>query len=186
MKRFTIAGLGAIALLAAVPLVGAVPGVPNISAIAQNTQHESQLHLQLDAAKQVVQKDEQSQQKITWQPLEGEAVVKPGDVLRYTISGENFSDRALKNLTLNQPIPKGMVYTLKSATVNALDGTKITYSIDGGRSFVENPTVKVTLPNGKVEDRPAPATAYTHIRWNFGTQIAAKATVKGTYQVQVP
>ncbi len=97
--------------------------------------------MQLDAAKQVVQKDQQSQQKITRQPLEGQAVVKPGDVLRYTISGENFSDRSVKNLTINQPIPKGMVYTLKSATVNAKDGNKITYSIDGGRSFVENPTI---------------------------------------------
>lgn len=185
MKRVTIVGLGAIALFAAaVPLVSTVLGIQNISVNAQNIKNQPQLHLQLDAAKQVVQLDKQNRQKITWQALQGQAVVKPADVLRYTISGENFSDRAVKNLTLNQPIPKGMVYMLKSATTT--NAAKITYSIDGGRSFVENPTVKVTLPNGKVEQRPAPAKAYTNIRWNFGTPIAAKTTVKGTYLVQVP
>ena len=95
---------------------------------------------------------------------------------------ENKSDRPVKNLTLNQPIPKGMVYVLKST--NMTNNAKITYSIDGGRSFVENPTVKVTLPNGKVETKPAPASAYTNIRLQVPS-VAAKTTVKATYQTQV-
>lgn len=118
-----------------------------------------------------------------WQALQGQAVVKPGDVLRYTLNGENKSDRSIKNLTLNQPIPKGMVYVLKSVDI-ANKAAKITYSIDGGRSFVENPTVKVTLPGGKVEIKPAPATAYTNIRLQLPL-VAAKTTVKATYLTQV-
>jgi uncharacterized repeat protein (TIGR01451 family) len=178
MKRFAVIGLGVIALSATVPLVGTIPGLPNISAIAQNIQHQPQLHLELDVAKQV-----QDKRHITWQSLQGQASVKPKDVLRYTISGENYSDRAVKNLTLNQPIPKGMQLVLKSAT--ATNNAKITYSIDGGRSFSENPTIKVTLPKGKVEIKPAPATAYTHIHLNFNQPIPAKTKVQGTYQVQV-
>ena len=187
MKRFSIAGLGAIALIVTVPFVTQIPVVANLfhsDAIAQNAEAKGQVQLRLEAEKKVVQQVD-GKQKESWQPLQGKVVVQPGDVLRYTLSGANNGDRAVNNLTMNQPIPKGMVYVLNSASVNANNGAKITYSIDNGRSFVENPTVKVTLPNGKVETRPAPASAYTHIRCNFGTSIAAKAIVKGTYQAQV-
>jgi uncharacterized repeat protein (TIGR01451 family) len=175
MKRLSIAGLGAFALIVTVPFVSQVPGVANIwhstSAVAQNVQTKGQIQLRLEGKKSK-----------TWQPLKGQAVVQPGDVLRYTLNGENKSDRLVRNLTLNQPIPKGMVYVLKSAS--ATNNAKITYSIDGGRSFVENPTVKVTLPNGKVETKPAPAITYTHIRLQIPS-VAAKTTVKATYQTQV-
>ncbi|MEH1863893.1 MAG: hypothetical protein V7K69_02460 [Nostoc sp.] len=194
MKRFSFASLGAfafgvggaIALIATVPFVSQVPGIASLwhstSAIAQNVKPQGQLQLRLEAEKQVVAQDQQGKQSKTWQPLKGQAVVRPGDVLRYTLSGENKSDRPVKNLILNQPIPKGMVYILKS--VIATNETKVTYSIDGGRSFVENPTVKVTLPDGKVETKPAPANVYTHIRLQVPS-VPAKKTVKAIYQVQV-
>lgn len=186
MKRTTIASLGAFALLAVVPVVGAIAGVPIFgkdSVIAQNIRRQQQLELNLGAEKRVLTKDIQGKEKLSWQALQGKVEVKPGDMLRYTLSGENKSDRAVKNLTLNQPVPQGMVYVLKSA--NTDKNAKITYSIDGGKNFVENPTVKVTLPGGKVENKPAPAQAYTHIRWNFDGNLVAKSTIKGTYQLQV-
>jgi uncharacterized repeat protein (TIGR01451 family) len=186
MKRLSIAGLGAIALIVTVPFVSQVPGVASLwhstSAYAQNVKPQGQIQLRLEAEKQVVAQDQQGKQSKTWQPLKGQAVVQPGDVLRYTLIGENKSDRLVKNLILNQAIPKGMVYVLKS--VNVANNAKVIYSIDGGRSFVENPTVKVTLPDGKVETKPAPAIAYTHIRLQIPS-LAAKTTVKATYQTQV-
>ncbi|QIR37765.1 DUF11 domain-containing protein [Tolypothrix sp. PCC 7910] len=188
MKRVSIASIGAIAIIATVPFVSQIPGVANIwqsgSAIAQNSKYQGQVQLRLDAEKQVVEKDQQGKQTKKWEPLKGQAVVQPGDILRYTLSSENKNDRPVKNLTLNQPIPKGMVYVLKSANVNANKEAKITYSIDNGRNFVENPTVKVTLPNGKVETQPAPASAYTYIRLKLPS-VDAKSIVKATYQVQV-
>ncbi|MDZ8078648.1 MAG: hypothetical protein RMX35_06025 [Nostoc sp. DcaGUA01] len=186
MKRVSLAGLGAIALIVTVPFIGEIPGIANVwhseSAVAQNIKTQGQIQLRLQAEKLVVAQDRQGKQSEKWEPLKGQAVVRPGDVLRYTLSGENQSDRPVKNLTLNQPIPRGMVYVLKSADVN--NNGKITYSIDGGRSFVENPTVKVTLPNGKVETKPSPAIAYTHIRLQISS-VPAKTTVKATYQTQV-
>ncbi|MBD6617204.1 DUF11 domain-containing protein [Komarekiella sp. 'clone 1'] len=186
MNRVSIAGIGAFALITTVPFVSQIPGAASFwqsgSAIAQNLKIQPQLQLRLEAQKQVVAKDQQGQQKVSWQSLSGQAVVQPGDVLRYTLIGENKSDRQVKNLTLNQPIPQGMLYVLKSA--NITNNAKITYSIDGGRSFVENPTIKVTLPNGKVETKPAPASIYTHIRL-LVPSVAAKTTVKATYQTQV-
>ncbi|OUL36732.1 hypothetical protein BV372_05950 [Nostoc sp. T09] len=187
MKRFSIIGIGAIALIAGISFAGQIPVVSNIfhndAAIAQNAK-KGPVQLRLDAEKKVVQ-DNQGKQTVTWQALQGQVVVQPGDVLRYTVTGGNNGDKAVKNLSINQAIPQGMMYVIKSATVNDKQGAKITYSIDGGRSFVENPTIKVTLPNGKEEIRPAPANAYTHIRWNFGSSVSAKETVKGTYQAQV-
>lgn len=194
MKRLSFAGLGAfafgvggaIALIATVPFVSQVPGVASLwhstSAIAQNVKTQGQIQLRLEAEKQVVAQDQQGKQSKTWQPLKGQVVVRPGDMLRYTLSGENKSDRPVKNLILNQPIPKGMVYVLQST--NVTNNAKVIYSIDGGRSFVENPTVKVTLPDGKVETKPAPANLYTHIRLQVPL-VAAKTTVKATYQTQV-
>ncbi|WP_414577178.1 hypothetical protein [Anabaena sp. CCY 9402-a] len=187
MKGIFIAGMGAFALIATVPFIDDVPGVAafwsSSSVVAQNVQKQPQLQLRLAAEKQVVTKDQQGKQKVAWQALQGKAVVQPGDILRYTLSGENKSDRPIKNLTLNQPIPQGMMYVLKSANMSNKDA-KITYSIDGGRSFVDNPTIKVTLPGGKVETKPAPATAYTHIRLQLPS-VAAKTTVQATYQTQV-
>ncbi|MEA5619599.1 hypothetical protein VB711_17380 [Cronbergia sp. UHCC 0137] len=184
MKGFSITNLGVIALLVTVPFVSQVPAVASVwqstNAVAQNTNNkQQQLQLRLEAQKQVVVRDEQGKSKITWQALAGN--VQPGDVLRYTLSGENTSNRPIKNLTLNQPVPKGTVYVPKS--IKAPSNTKITYSIDGGRNFVENPTIKVTV-NGKEEVKPAPASAYTHIRLQI-TSVPANATVTATYQTQV-
>ncbi|MCX7595739.1 MAG: hypothetical protein N2235_18655 [Fischerella sp.] len=189
MKRFATASMGAVALIVTLPFVNQIPAIANIwhshAVFAQNTQAKGQVQLRLEVEKQVVAQDQHGKQTKRWQSLQGKALVQPKDVLRYIVTGVNNGDKAVKNLVINQPIPKGMIYVLNSATVNSHNNAKITYSIDGGRSFADKPTVQVKLPNGKVETRPAPAVAYTHIRWNFSTPVPAKAQVKGTYQVQV-
>lgn len=182
MKRLLMAGIGAVALIVPVPLITQLSGWQSDTAVAQNPQNQQALQLLLAAEKQVITKDQQGKQKVSWQALTGGAKVAPGDVLKYTLSGQNRSDRQLRNITLNQPIPQGMVYVLKS--VNAGSNTQVTYSIDSGRNFVANPTVRVTLANGQVETRPAPATAYTHIRIKIPS-LPAKTTVKVSYQTQV-
>ncbi len=90
MKRVSFAGLGAFALIATVPFVGQIPGIANVwhsgSAVAQNIKNQGQIQLRLEAEKQVVAKDQQGKQSQKWEPLKGQAVVRPGDVLRYTLS----------------------------------------------------------------------------------------------------
>jgi uncharacterized repeat protein (TIGR01451 family) len=185
MKRFSIASLSAFALIATTPFINQVPGIAPVwqstSAVAQSNNKKPQLELRLAAKKQVISQDQQGKQVKKWESLQGQGSVKPGDVLQYTLTGENKSDKPIKNLTLNQPIPKEMVYVLKS--VKASNNAKITYSIDNQRTFVENPTIQVTR-NGKVETQPAPATAYTHIRLQISS-VPGKATVTATYETQV-
>lgn len=188
MKRSYIAGLSAIAIIATVPFVATMPSFANLqqqmgNAIAQNTPGKAKVQLRLAAEKREVQKDSQGKEQVVWKALEGNVVVQPGDVLRYTVSGENNSDRPVKNLVLMQPIPQQTKYVLNSATVP--QGAKVIYSINGGKSFVEKPTVQVKLPNGTTETRPAPAEAYTHVRWDIGTPIAPATKVNASYQVQV-
>ncbi|NJL63602.1 MAG: DUF11 domain-containing protein [Methylacidiphilales bacterium] len=187
MKRSYLFGLGAVAFIAIAPVVAQIPAAKNFfqsGVNAQNVQKQQQIKLQLDAEKEVITQNQQGKQNKSWQALKGKVSVQPGDVLRYTISGENISDKQVKNLTVNQPIPKGMEFVLKSAVGDVKSNSKVTYSIDAGRSFVENPTVKVTLPNGKVETKAAPASAYTHVRMQIPS-VEAKSVVKGSYQVQV-
>lgn len=189
MKRFYIASLGTLAAIAVTPFVGEIPVVADLwttrKAIAQNVQSQAQVQMNLSAQKQFLQRDAQGQQKVTWQSLEDKVTVQPGDVIRYTLKGENRSDRSVKNLVFNQPIPKQTAYILNSATVSQNNGANITYSIDNGKTFVEKPVVKVKQANGKIATIPAPAEAYTHIRWNFGDAVSPKAMMNATYQVKV-
>ncbi len=188
MKRFSIASLSAVALIAGITLSNQIPVVANIfqsgTAVAQNAK-KGQVQLRLKAEKKIVSKDAQGKTKVTWQELSNGAQVQRGEVLRYSISGANNGSKAVNNLAINQPIPKGMAFVLNSATVNSNTGAQITYSINGGKTFVKNPTVQVKLADGTVATRPAPDTAYTHVRWNFGKSVPAKASVNGTYQVKV-
>lgn len=190
MKRLhQVLGLGAIAFVVTAPFFSEMPVFASWhqagTAIAQNVKPKTPVQLNLSAEKQVTQVDAQGKQRITWKPLQGQVVVNPGDVLRYTVTGANHGDRPIKNLVVNQPIPQGMIYALGSATASTNSTTKITYSIDKGTSFVEKPTVQVKLANGKVETKPAPAEAYTNIRWTFASAVSPKKTVKAMYQVKV-
>ena len=188
MKRVGIASLSTVALIAGITFSNQIPVVANIfesgAAVAQNAK-KGQVQLRLKAEKKIVTQDAQGQRKVTWQELSNGAQVQQGEVLRYSVSGANNGEKAVNNLAINQPIPRGMAYVLNSATVNQKDGAQITYSINGGKTYVKNPTIKVKLADGTVETRPAPDTAYTHVRWNFGKSVPGKGTVNGTYQVRV-
>ena len=185
MKRWYL-GLSAFALIATAPLVGDVPVLAQLQKAGENIDQavlRPQIKLDLTVAKQIVKVDEQGRENISWEPLENEAVVMPGDMLRYTVSGDNLGEAAAKNLVVTQPIPAQTTYELGSAVNNG--AAQITYSIDNGNSFVEAPTVEVTLPDGTVEEQPAPAETYTHIRWQFAEGIDSTNDVEAVYKVQV-
>jgi uncharacterized repeat protein (TIGR01451 family) len=151
------------------------PGVP---------QQKSSLDLRLSVEKQAIQTDAKGKEIKVWQAMPGNnATVKPGEVLRFTLKAENKGDRPAKKLVLAQPIPPGTIYVLNTAT--AENPVRIVYSIDGGKTFVAKPTMKVTLPDGKTEARPAPAEAYTHVRWLFDRELLPKTSSKFFYQVKL-
>ncbi|MEO1134273.1 MAG: hypothetical protein AAFX40_16410 [Cyanobacteria bacterium J06639_1] len=189
MKRLSL-GLGVAALLAITPLAFDLPAVANTASrnpLAQLIpQRQQQMKLELSAAKKLVETNEDGTTEIVWQALADETnVVQPGDVLRYSLVGANSSQRPVANLVVTQPIPEKTVYLLNSAAIETGEDATITYSIDGGETFVPNPTIEVELEDGTVETRPAPADVYTHVRWQFDDAISAESEMNVTYQVAV-
>jgi len=152
--------------------------------VAQNVQNKPVVNLVLSAEQKVVKPDAQGKPQVDWQPLSGQVLVKPGDGLRYTVTGTNSGNVSAKNLTITQPVPRGMVYVLKSATASEGNAV-VTFSVDGGKSFFDVPTIQLVMKDGTVETRPAPVEAYTHIRWSFGSSLAPKSLITASYEVRV-
>ena len=185
MKRWFV-GLGALALMGAIPLVGGEPVRAQISEVRDTIVQailRPEVKLTLGAEKQVVTVDNKGGEVIAWESLEGSVTVQPGDVLRYTVDGANSGDVEATDLQITQPVPERTVYVLDSA--ESVTAAEMTYSIDGGETFVESPMIEVELPDGTVEQQPAPAEAYTHISWRLVDPLLSAEAVKVSYEVGI-
>ncbi len=187
MKRINLIGLGAIALIATTAFSGVMPGLATLqsrdTAIAQTAKQDSPVKLVLAAEKRALLDIVSGQNK--WVPLAPNASLQPGETIRYVVTASNTSDRAIKNLVVTQPIPKGSVYVLNSATLPSIDGAKVEYSIDGGKNYSAKPTIRVKNENGEIVTKPAPETMYTNVRWTFGESLSPKTASNATYQVRI-
>jgi uncharacterized repeat protein (TIGR01451 family) len=186
MNHQKILGIGVLALMITTPLVAIKP----VRAALQETSStliaqilRPEVKLVMGVEKQVEIVDSQGKTQLSWEQLEGEVAVAPNDVLRYSVRSENAGEVAAQNLVITQPVPEQTVYVLDSASQGA--NAEATYSIDNGQTFVKEPMVEVVLPDGKVELQPAPASAYTHVRWRFADTLEPTVTVDVNYQVQV-
>jgi uncharacterized repeat protein (TIGR01451 family) len=195
MKRKQMAfGAVMVAAMAVVPMQGSllaqVMGAG--SALAQAVNKQPKVDFKLSVAKLTTAKNDQGATVEKWQPLDsGNAVVAPGDTLRYNVAGKNTGNDTAKKLVITQPIPQKTVYVLNSATVE--QQAVITYSIDGGKSYVAKPTVRVQLASGEIAVglgptegyRPAPPEAYTHVRWQVSQSLSPQQQLLAQYQVRV-
>ena len=186
MKRNFLFGMGIAALAATAPFAMSTPVFANLQeageAIVQQLL-QPEVKLEMGAEKQVTVLDENGQPKLVWETLDGEATVQPGDVLRYVVASSNEGEMAAKNLVITQPIPAAMTYVISSEKGNT--AATATYSIDKGETFVVEPMVEVTLPDGTVEMQPAPAEAYTHVKWTFSEDLSSSVVVNVSHEVVV-
>ena len=187
MKHLNIVSLGAIALLSSISFSAVMPSLASLQnsepAIAQTAKQEAPIKLQLAAERQSLLAVASGQVK--WLPMDNNTALRPGENIRYVVTASNTSDRTIKKLVVNQPIPKGSVYVLGSATLPKVEGANLDYSIDGGKTYSEKPTIRVKLENGEIVTRPAPDSMYTHVRWRFGDNFSAKTVANATYQVRI-
>jgi uncharacterized repeat protein (TIGR01451 family) len=176
MKRLSAIGLGVVALLLAAPVISAPVQSHWRTATAPQ---QPVVQLQLVAEAQTITQDAGGKAVTTWTPT---GSTQPGAILRYTLRGQNLGDRPVGNLVLTQPIPAETVYLLESA--QSPERGSVTYSIDGGKTFVAAPQVPITRADGAIEYQPASAEAYTHVRWQVANTNAG-AIATASYQVRV-
>lgn len=183
-------GLSAIATIAALPTLRNAPvqaSLAKTNLIGANSplvqklaQAEVQLHLTVQ--KKTIQIDPNGQSQVEWQDLASQAVVQPGDVLRYRIISSNIGGAAAQNFVLNQPIPNQMRYLANSANSSA--GLEVSYSIDGGERFSRQPVIQIEQPDGTTVEQPAPAKLYTHVRWE-AQEVLPSGDLVAFFEVQV-
>jgi uncharacterized repeat protein (TIGR01451 family) len=185
MKRLLPIGFGILAAAATLPFMTNTPVLASLqeagTSIVKNIL-QPKVQLKLEAQKKIVTTSPEGKEIVTWTALKERVTVQPGDVIRYQLNSENASDQPAKNLVVTQPIPPKTNYVLTSAKTH---DAVLTFSIDGGKTFVEKPMVKVKVAEGKEELRPAPAEAYTHVRWDYGNSLTAMAEVQASDEVSV-
>lgn len=107
----------------------------------------------------------------------------PGDVIEYQLTFTNITDGAVSDVVLNDPVPQGLVFVLGSVTASRED-VRVEYSIDGGSNWSAQPTVQVQEA-GQTVTRPAPADAYTHVRWIITGEVNQGAQVNARFRARV-
>ena len=107
---------------------------------------------------------------------EGKKVVKrfpadkviPGDKVIYTIYYVNKSNDTADDVSITNPIPEHMIYSQGTASGQ---GTRITFSIDGGKRFDTPENLKIKMDDGT--ERQARPEEYTTIQWRFKEPLSA-------------
>jgi len=112
-----------------------------------------------------------------------DSTVRPGDVLRYTLTFVNATERAIRNVQLSNPLPRGLELLAGTVTASRPDA-QAEYSADGGRSYATTPTVEVVV-DGRTVRRPVPPAQYTHVRWIVNGSVAPRAVVTAEYETRV-
>lgn len=108
------------------------------------------------------------------------AKVIPGDEVIYTIRVKNVGAKAVADVVVTDPVPEHTHYQEGTATGPE---TIVQFSVDGGVSYKPREQLMMKMPNGQV--RPAIASDYTHIRWQFKQEIAAGATKQVQFRAKL-
>ena len=129
------------------------------------------------AFKQVIEKDKDG--NVTYDYVEPKLVL-PGDVILYTIISENIGTAQAENVVINNPVPNNSKYRSGSAVGK---NTKITFSIDGGKTFDVPGKLIVKDKNGK--ESKAKAEIYTNIRWVYVKPLAPGDKSKVSFKTEI-
>ena len=104
----------------------------------------------------------------------------PGEVLTFTVNYINEGDEEATDIVLTNPIPEHMLYEAGSA---AGEGSRISYSLDGGATYGAPDSLSVTDDDGK--ERGAVPSDYTHIRWQLIDPVPAGGSGRVSFKASV-
>jgi uncharacterized repeat protein (TIGR01451 family) len=115
--------------------------------------------------------------------VEKAGTVKSGEILDWTIVSENEGTAAAHEYSTTGVIPAGTQFVAGSATADG--STTVSYSIDNGKSFTNQPMVNERQADGSNKKVAAPVSMYTHVRYTWADPIAQGAKVNAAYQVRL-
>lgn len=115
--------------------------------------------------------------------LDKAQAVQPGEILSWQITSVNEGDAAARDYKAVGHIPSGTAFVAGSAAGE--NGSTVTYSIDGGKTFSTQPVIEERQPDGTVKKTPAPVSMYTEVRYEWSDALAAGGKLSASYKVRV-
>jgi uncharacterized repeat protein (TIGR01451 family) len=109
--------------------------------------------------------------------------VKPGEILRWNIVSMNEGTASARDYKAVGHIPAGTTFVAGSAAGE--NGSTVTYSIDGGKTFSTLPIIEEKQEDGSVRRVPAPVSMYTEIRYEWSDAFSAGSKLSASYKVRV-
>jgi uncharacterized repeat protein (TIGR01451 family) len=109
--------------------------------------------------------------------------VKPGEILDWQIVSSNDGGAEARDYKAVGHIPAGTAFVAGSAAGE--QGSAVTYSIDGGKTFLTQPLVEERQADGTVKKVPAPVSMYTEVRYEWSDALAAGGKLAASYKVRV-
>ncbi|MFA6450055.1 MAG: hypothetical protein WCX65_11325 [bacterium] len=147
------------ALIFTMLALGVLISAPAAAAEKAEKPKAAQLSLAITAQKEVEKKKDG---KTVIEYVSAEKAGK-GETLVYTITYTNKTAAPVKSVSVVDPIPAGTVYIPGTA---AGKDTEITFSIDGGKTYLKAPVkYKAKKADGTGEEKLASPDMYTHIKW---------------------
>jgi uncharacterized repeat protein (TIGR01451 family) len=116
-------------------------------------------------------------------PVQEAATVRSGEIMDWTITSSNEGNAAAREYKAIGVVPNGTQFVAGSVTA---DGTAtVTYSIDRGKSFYEQPTINERQADGTIKKVAAPTSMYTQIRYEWADPLEQGAKLNASYKVRL-
>ena len=151
-------------------IISALPGLAL-------TKEMPNLDLKLSVEKKVVLSNAEGETRTEWREVRN---LKPGDMLKYTITYTNTSSTEARDAVIVDSVPFRSAYVSSSAKGK---NTEITFSLDG-KEF-QSPTLlkyKAKGPGTQEQELLATPEMYTHIRWQITKPVPTGGTGKVSFK----
>ena len=106
--------------------------------------------------------------------------VLPGDYVVYKNSIRNKSNKKVKNMVLNNAIPKHTEYIADSAKCQK--DCEILFSVDGGKAFAKPEKLMVKVGD---KSRLALPKEYTNVRWVLTSSLDANSITNVSFKTRL-
>jgi uncharacterized repeat protein (TIGR01451 family) len=108
------------------------------------------------------------------------AKIPPGETVIYTLNARNTSAKPADDVVLTDPIPPHMEYVDGSVSAG---GARVTFSVDGGKSFAAKESLKVRGADGAM--RAALPADFTHVRWHLEKPLTPGETREVSFRARL-